>query len=149
MLCRWLVLTAVPLLAGCGSSLDRLPTDLRSALESPDSMEVFKIEPEMNPGYRGEAIRHYPVKRKVDVPAERRGEVTAWLRDEILSEQGNSAKCFNPQDAVRVKKGPDTYIVLVCTTCGGVALFRNEKRIGSLQTRRGAKSPESTLDFLR
>lgn len=129
--------------------MDRLPNDLRAAMEGPESMEVFKIESVMKPAHPGEKIRDYPVLKRIDVQPGDRPLVTAWLRDDVLSESGDSAKCFDPHDALRVKKGGDTFIVLVCTSCGGVAIFRNEKRIGSFSTKVGAKSPEGTLRFLR
>lgn len=129
--------------------MDRLPTDFRSALGSPGKMEFLKVERGFDPFSKEEKIDRYVVKKKVAVTGTQQDELIGWLESEVLTGTQQPAKCFDPHDAIRVTQGKDVYDLVICTHCGGTALYKNGKHAGHIRTRTGGKPPEQVVSFLK
>lgn len=113
------IVPLVVLLAGCGS----VPNEVRW-VDQADTLTVYSLDcgpgcGRAEPPAGAEMLHGYAVLGKVTVPADRRAEVAALVRESIISPGRPPAKCYWPRHAIRTERGGAvTGELLICYACG-------------------------------
>ena len=118
---RFLVLTSLVVLAGCGSGNHRLDRRTQDILANADRVEVFRIDGMLECGKEVLAtsdreIGEFPVLAQ----GKDQGKEFANRLGDILSDKqihDNHPKCFCPGIAFRVWRGDDCIDALICFKC--------------------------------
>jgi len=98
-----------------------IPSEARAILEDAESFELLAIVCERGPepgeaSVPGGPFKGYPITKTVAIPPGGRGEVIRALYRSIEL-AGDTAKCFEPHHAIRVKRGDQVATLLICFKC--------------------------------
>lgn len=132
----------------CPKCYKEIPWGVRWALHNSDTFELLSIKPS-GPSSDPDAIRADP-REKVEGtdivlgsviitdPVVRR-ELIAAL-DDGLNNGEHGWKCFDPRHAIRVRRGTNTYTILICFECGWVRIEQPDNSDWKLIPFRGKKN---------
>jgi len=132
-------------LAGISHASNHNPAQFLRALETAPSITLMSIEPFGKPWWFQRKIQGHRILKQITIadPTKLR-TLRKNLIHGIRTGRGTGAKCgFVPHHAIRFD-GPESYEWLICYTCGGVVIYKND--ISHVQKNIGG-SPE-VLDSL-
>jgi hypothetical protein len=112
--------------SGCTykSRPDKIPTPLRSALESAASLELLSLNPLQPLEAKSDDFHHFRVLGKTSIsdPATVRKIVTAF-ESGVSDYDGVPASCFNPRHGIRIDDGAHRTDLVICFECEQVEVF--------------------------
>jgi len=120
---------------GCGGS-DKLPREVRSALEEAEVFELYSLEPLA--ALDAPAAQFYGWKvlgKTVVTDTGTRDQFITALRKGSAATDEAMANCFNPRHGIRVTSGEVTTDLVICFECLWVEVFRAGERVGGFATR--------------
>lgn len=122
----------------------KLPADVRSVLENPESFELlslFPAEEGLLPeiweqrGYADlERMHRYAVLGKTRLGTGDRMKVLDAVYRGIGDSDGTVAACFKPRHGIRARRGETTVELVICYECLSMIVYRNGAHTGSAST---------------
>lgn len=104
---------------GCGEKLrlERIAPAVREALEDPEQLEIFSLEPipvsDDTPQFHDWKVLG---KLRIDKPTTRK-QLGATLRDAMARDVSHVPSCFNPRHGIRLVKEGKTVDLVICFQC--------------------------------
>jgi hypothetical protein len=129
----WLASLALVMVLACTSVIagaqNRLPAEAQAALQDPESVELYALEPWKDSDPR---LQGYHVLGKAELDGGQRALAIAEFEASVARWQdgGAIAACFDPHHALRIAHGGHHYDFLLCYQCQGMRVYRDGVRIG-------------------
>src|SRR5262245_26796188 len=141
---RSIALAGVTLLACACEGKEKLPREVRSALETAEVFELFSLEPHQAQGNPADQFHGWKMLgTTVVTDVTQREKLIAVLRKGTTEHDGTFANCFNPRHGIRVTNGGTTTDLVICFECFWVEVYRDGERVGGFAT---PPYPESVFD---
>ena len=138
-----LVLFAVFPAAWAADKENKIPDDLRAALEKADQFELLSLSPDEPKEKPKDGFHGWQVLGKTTVQdAETRKRLLAALEKGVADNKGVVARCFNPRHGIRVTHEGKTADFVICFECFQVKAFAGDKPASFLVT----DSPQPAFD---
>lgn len=140
---RALFVIAIALITvGCNeASRTGLDPDVKNAFETPDTLEIFAIEPPFNraakagevaPKPTNAKLYEFPIYGSVHVSGTEKAEVVSRVSRGLVrakEESTGAAECFDPRHAIRATHQGHTVDLLICFYCSNYEVhFDGERR---------------------
>jgi hypothetical protein len=130
---------------GFAASPGVLPTELRHALKSATSAELYSLEPlsthENAPRFHGFEILGRTSLNAVDTRI-----ATAAFTKAIEAGNGNTPDCFDPRHALRIVSGGHPYDFVLCYACDQLDAYKDDKPVASLSAAGSPKALNKLLE---
>jgi hypothetical protein len=141
------VLLALSLVTSGGcADRNKIPDDLRTALEKGDSFELYSLDPRRSEEKVKDGFHDWKVLGKTTIKdADTRKKLITAFQKGVAENKGEVAGCFNPRHGIRVTHDGKTIDFVICFECYSVAVHTGDKReAGFLVT----DSPQPTFDAM-
>jgi hypothetical protein len=125
---------------------NKLPSDARAILEKAEQLELLSLDPAVEGVKAAEGFHGWKILGKTVVKdASTRKQILTALDKGIAESDGNGAKCFDPRNGIRAKRGNKTVDLVICFECGWIYVFHGDK-----EDRQGVAvttgTPQAVLD---
>jgi len=120
---------------GCGGS-DKLPREVRSALEDAETFQLYSLEPLAGLEAPMAEFHGWKVLGKTVITdtATRDQFITALRKGSVATDEA-MANCFNPRHGIRVTSAGVTTDLVICFECLWVEVYRAGDRVGGFATK--------------
>jgi hypothetical protein len=117
-LAPWMVLGM-----GCSS----LPTPVVGVLESADSYEIYRLEPNgaEAPKAGEEVFHNHVILGRAEVKDKQLQTKITDIVNKGVGQGGTQAKCFNPRHGIHAVRGTSTVDLVICYECSTVEVGDN------------------------
>jgi hypothetical protein len=138
---RLLIVVLLLFSYGCTSASfeeNQLPSEAVAALQSPDSIVLYSLEPWDVPTTNDATLHHFKILGQTTLNAENGLVAVAALESAVpatVSRAGIHPLCFDPRVALRVRAHGQTYDFLLCYACGYLYVYRGDENIAMLYAR--------------
>ena len=109
-----------------------LPSDAAEALDHPEQLTLYSLEPLPQPGPRGKVLDGYTVLGE-RILSLRQGKLAIRAFRIAMQYNGPMDACFDPRHAIRINSNAHSFDYLICYSCSALEVFRDGKLIYGAQ----------------
>lgn len=108
-----------------------IPVEVLKALQSPDKVILYSLEPWDQPTADAEKLYQYKILGHAELDTKQAAVAVEEFKKAVDGWDGVMAFCFDPRHALRVSKDGHTYDLLLCFACHQLHIYRDSKSIAT------------------
>lgn len=107
-----------------GKLADKIPGQVRTALEKANEFELLSLDPEVpDPDHPKDEDRRKSFGGTLVTNASTRAKILAALDAGASSDKASPAFCFEPRHAIRVQHAGKNYLIIICFECNRAKVY--------------------------